>query len=393
MAINVLDLDVTKDCNLRCVYCFKSERVHGGAASMTLPTAMAAIDWLVAASYGAPELWVNLMGGEPLLQFPMLTKLVPYAKRRAASHGKTVQFGCTTNLTLVDEEVAAFFRRWGMGWHCSIDGSPAVQNRLRPGPGGLESATQAERGARQVLKDRPAAMARATVTAELVGTMFDSLLYFEGLGFVSFGFALAEPQRWRAADLAQYDVQMGRIREHARDNWYRRGVDKWFGALDFFISAHVSGARRLFSCGAGRGTVLIDERGDIWPCHRWDGADHDARHGGAWRLGNIFAGTFDHMLHLALLERDCWSARTQACAGCPIERICAGGCPAANLADSGSVYHQNHTICRAARIAHKHALLLHDELYAERNELLLRKFYDPGYQHPDSFSAPPSGSR
>ncbi|MEW6197930.1 MAG: radical SAM protein [Planctomycetota bacterium] len=118
MAITVLDLDVTKRRNLRCRYCFKSDRVQPDAPDMTPDTAFAAVDWLMAASYRASELWVNLFGGEPLLQFPLIRQLVPYAKRRAQALGKSIQFGCTTNLTLIDEEVAAFFlprrmfRRW-----------------------------------------------------------------------------------------------------------------------------------------------------------------------------------------------------------------------------------------------------------------------------------------
>jgi|GEM_PF-4927639 len=67
MAITVLDPDVTKRCNLRCRYCFKSDRVQPDAPDMTLDTAVAAVDWLLAASYRAGELWVNLFGGEPLL--------------------------------------------------------------------------------------------------------------------------------------------------------------------------------------------------------------------------------------------------------------------------------------------------------------------------------------
>lgn len=91
MAVTVLDLDTTKNCNLRCGYCFKSETVFPGASRMNLDTAMTAIDWLIAASYGADQLWVNLFGGEPLLQFPLIRQLVPYAKRRAAAHGKAIR--------------------------------------------------------------------------------------------------------------------------------------------------------------------------------------------------------------------------------------------------------------------------------------------------------------
>jgi uncharacterized protein len=393
MAITVLDLDVTKNCNLRCGYCFKSERVHPRASRMSLDTAVAAIDWLIAASYSASELWVNLFGGEPLLQFPLIKQIVPYAKRRALARGKTVQFGCTTNLTLVSEDIAAFFRQWGMGWHCSIDGPPEVQNRQRPGVGGRESSGKAERGARQVLNDRPGAMARATLTPETVAHMFRSLLYFEEQGFRSMGFAIADETRWSAEDLLIYDQQMTIVRGHVRDDWYRKGIDREFGAFDYIIRAQLSGEQFQHQCGAGRGMVLVDEHGDIWPCHRFDGADSDSESGGAWRFGNIFEDGFNHTMHLAFLDKDRWAAYMPECAECSARRICAGGCAPANLTQTGSVYRQHKTQCEAARISLRHAMALHDELLAEQNELLLRKFYGDSYRRPNSFSSPEVASQ
>lgn len=70
-----------------------------------------------------------------------------------------------------------------------------------------------------------------------------------------------------------------------------------------------------------------------------------------------------------------------------MNKICAGGCAAANVVHTGSIYYQDYTNCEAARISYKHAMLLHDELTAEHNELFLRKFYDTDYVPGDSFSS------
>lgn len=389
MAITVLDLDTTKNCNLRCGYCFKSENVFPGASRMNLDTAVAAIDWLIAASDGASELWVNLFGGEPLLQFPLITQLVPYAKRRGWAHGKSIQFGCTTNLTLVDDTIASFFREWGMGWHCSIDGPPEVQDKQRPGVGGAKSSERAERGIKHVLKDRPGAMARATLTAPLVSSMFKSVLYFEAQGFQSIGFALADETAWTDRDLLELDRQLGIIREYVRDNWYRRGVDKEFSGFDNIIRAQLAGTQQETQCGVGRGMVLIDEFGDIWPCHRFDGADLDSGGNGAWRMGNIFEGVFDHTMQLAFLNKDRWAAYKPGCSLCPMQKICAGGCAAANLVHTGSIYYQDYTNCEAARLCYKHAMMLHDELKTDENPMLLKKFYSGEHRPLDSFSEAP----
>ena len=265
-------------------------------------------------------------------------------------------------------------------------------------PGCSESAaTRCRRGAKLgqgragpkfVLRDRPGAMARATLTPPLVSSMFKSVLYFEQQGFHSMGFALADEKDWTDDDLREFDRQIVLIREHVRDNWYRQGIDREFSGFDYIIRAQVSGDQQEHACGAGRGMVLVDEHGNIWPCHRWDGADLDSGAAGAWKFGNIFQDGFNHLLHLAMLDRDRWASYKPGCSICPMQKICAGGCAAANLVHSDSMYYQDYTNCEASRITYKHAMLLHDELYAEKNPLFMRKFYSEDYKSPDSFSAP-----
>jgi uncharacterized protein len=126
--ISVIDLDLTLDCNLRCTYCFKEKCRE----DMDEDVAFDAIVWLLYASGPVGSLFVNLMGGEPMLRFPLIKRLVPFAKRRARQLGKSIQFGITTNCTLVTDEVVDFWRKWGMGFHTSIDGPPDVQDQNRP---------------------------------------------------------------------------------------------------------------------------------------------------------------------------------------------------------------------------------------------------------------------
>ena len=73
-----MDLDVTESCNLACIYCFKWQKK---AVHMDEATAKNAIDWLLEASGDfRGELKVNLMGGETLLRFDLIQKIVPYGK-------------------------------------------------------------------------------------------------------------------------------------------------------------------------------------------------------------------------------------------------------------------------------------------------------------------------
>ncbi|MEW6250733.1 MAG: radical SAM protein [Planctomycetota bacterium] len=370
-AISVLDLDVTKRCNLQCKYCFKNETVSPLGCRMPLRTALTAADWLIEASLGARHLNINLMGGEPLLEWVMVQQLVPYAKRRASQFAKTIQFGTTTNLTLIDPHVIAFSKRWGMGWHCSIDGIPRVQDTQRPFVGGAGTSRAAERGARQVLGYRPAC-GRATILPENVSSIYESVQYLYSVGFRGFAFALADEPRWGRRELLEFHRQWTRVTDFQIE-CFRRGEVITVAGIDYVVRAHVAG-RQEQTCGAGRGMALIDARGDVWPCNRWDGADLESQSGGQWKFANIFERGFNHKLHVALLERDHFTHQRASCRRCSARPICGGGCPAANLTSTGDIYTQHRAMCEMTRVLYAEGLRFYDTLKAEGNALLLKTF-------------------
>jgi len=373
-AITALDLDVTKRCNLRCTYCFKSGTVYPAAEDMSFSVAACAVDWLIEASMDADHIDVYLIGGEPLLAWDMIEQLVPYGKLRASQFGKSIQFGTTTNLTLVNEDNIEFAKKWGMGWHCSIDGISKVQDSQRPGVGGYPSATIAESGAKLVLEASPDSCARSTITPLNISYLYSNVRYFEKLGFKYFAIACANEQEWDERQLEGYDAQWEKLVSYAIDV-YRCGRRFGLIAIDYLVKTHVADDSIEYSCGAGRGTVLIDQNGDLWPCHRWDGADYDSGAGGQWRLGNIFGGPFNEDLHVALLQRDRKISQFESCENCELNKICAGGCPAANIVETGNIYRRSENSCRFSRIVFKHALRFHDTLLKEKNRTFMDQFY------------------
>ena len=108
--VTSIDIDLTVACNLRCVYCFKEKwNEH-----MPERVAFDALVWLLHASGPVKKVHVNFMGGEPLVRFSLIKKIVPFGRRRAWQMGKNMTFGATVNGTLVTDEVVDFWRQWGM---------------------------------------------------------------------------------------------------------------------------------------------------------------------------------------------------------------------------------------------------------------------------------------
>jgi sulfatase maturation enzyme AslB (radical SAM superfamily) len=51
---------------------------------------------------------IEFQGGEPLLNFPLISNIVAAAKKQAATLGKAVQFVIALNLALLDDTVLGF---------------------------------------------------------------------------------------------------------------------------------------------------------------------------------------------------------------------------------------------------------------------------------------------
>jgi len=96
---------------------------------MTWKIAKKGMDYVL--EHSGDTISITFYGGEPLLQFPLMKKCINYALERAGKE-KKVNFGFTTNLTLVNQEMAEFFASLDfcaiMG---SLDGPEEIHNAYR----------------------------------------------------------------------------------------------------------------------------------------------------------------------------------------------------------------------------------------------------------------------
>ena len=81
-------LHVAHTCNLNCSYCFASQgKYHGERAVMSYEVGVKAIDFLI--KFGiSQESGYRLFGGEPLMNWDVVKKLVSYGRSQEAIHGR-----------------------------------------------------------------------------------------------------------------------------------------------------------------------------------------------------------------------------------------------------------------------------------------------------------------
>jgi uncharacterized protein len=257
-----------------------------------------------------------------------------------------------------------FWRQYGMGFHCSIDGIPEVQNANRPFLGGRSSSLAVEKTAPKILSYRPEVMARATISPKSVPHIFEGAKYLIGLGFRSITFKIAANCNWAPNDFEILREQYRKLGE-----FYVSQLSQGKSIIidDFkkgIQELHSATSHGKFPCGAGRGVVLFDPRGDIWPCHRF--GPHQC--GGQFRLGKIGEQFNDHLRDV-ILNYDKLEDSKAGCSECRAALTCRSWCYAECVDTTHSFYNPSKDYCQAAQILNDEILLINDRLRSHHAHL------------------------
>ena len=130
--VKALCLHVAHTCNLNCSYCFASQgKYQGDRALMTFEVGKQAFDFLIANSGTRRNLEVDFFGGEPLMNWDVVKRLVAYARSIEKEHNKNFRFTLTTNGVLIDDEVIDFLNKEMSNVVLSLDGRQSVHDKFR----------------------------------------------------------------------------------------------------------------------------------------------------------------------------------------------------------------------------------------------------------------------
>ncbi|MFQ7473484.1 MAG: radical SAM protein, partial [Anaerovoracaceae bacterium] len=110
--VKAICLHVAHACNMTCGYCFAGKgEYHGEQAIMSYEVGKQALDWLIKNSGTRRNLEVDFFGGEPLLNFEVVKKLVAYGRSQEKKHNKNFRFTLTTNGILLNDEIIEFVNK------------------------------------------------------------------------------------------------------------------------------------------------------------------------------------------------------------------------------------------------------------------------------------------
>ncbi len=331
-AVKSMCLHISHDCNLRCRYCFAGTGPYGQErTNMSFETGKKAIDFLVNQAVNNTFFEIDFFGGEPLLNYLVIKKLVAYARELEQSKNITFNFSLTTNGVLLDEEIAEFIADEQINLILSIDGRKQVNDLLRPFADGSGSYDLLMEKYRRLNKKRIGSKDnryglgvytyyRGTFTSENLD--FDrDVLHLSDQNFKRISIEpviLPENRRYalKSGHLPKIYASYDRLTAAYLD---RLGTDQEFHFHHFEVELDDGPcyAKRITGCGAGYHYIAVTPEGDIYPCHQFVGNRQ-------WLIGNLDDGFTNKLMMNRLRDTNIYTK--QACRSCWVRHFCGGGC-------------------------------------------------------------------
>ena len=332
--VKALCLHVAHTCNLNCGYCFASQgKYHGDRALMSFEVGKQALDFLMDHSGTRRNLEVDFFGGEPLMNWDVVKRLVEYARSVEKERGKNFRFTLTTNGMLIDDDVIDFANREMSNVVLSLDGRKEINDRTRvdyAGNGSYDALCPSFKS-----WWRPGA--GRTTTCGVLHSRQPGLHQgpvphggrpgFTELSMEPVACAPDDPAALTPEDIAivkeQYEIlakdMLRREKEGHPITFYHYMLDLTGGPCVY---------KRISGCGSGTEYMAVTPWGDLYPCHQFVGEED-------YKLGDVWNG----VTNTALREefRACNAYARPDCAGCWAKLYCSGGCAA-------NAYHATGTI-------------------------------------------------
>ena len=323
--VKALCLHVAHTCNLNCEYCFASQgKYHGERALMPFEVGKRAIDFLVENSGTRHHLEVDFFGGEPLMNFDVVKKIVAYARSIEKEHGKLFRFTLTTNGMLIDDDVIDFTNREMDNVVLSLDGRKEVNDHFRKTIGGVGSfdiivpkfqkLVEARKGEKYYM--------RGTFTHNNPDFTKDIQVMLD-LGFneLSMEPVVCPPADKYALDekdkqiiFKEYeklaDMMIARRKEGRPFTFYHYMLDLEGGPCIY---------KRISGCGSGTEYMAVTPTGELYPCHQFVGNKD-------YLMGDIWQGVVRTDIRDKFKKCNAYSRKE--CEECWARLYCSGGCAA-----------------------------------------------------------------
>lgn len=278
---------ITDRCDLRCSYCF----VKKGHTTMSWQTAKKTVDFLGSLDYERRV--ISLFGGEPLVEWPLVKKLVNYVEKT----GKFTDVFLCTNGTFMDEEKIKYFVKHQMTPQISLDGTSIAHDRYRVDKAKKGSFHSLNRNlillGKKYINKMKNLHIRITMTPKNIPYLYETIKYIISINLIKaqINFMPDVHMKYTSQDFKKLEGQMIKIAKLIK---FLKSKGK---NLDVHYNECITSGSNFKSmnkanwkpfCELGGQMLSIDLKGDIYPCYIAAGIRKDRRKD--LKMGNIYEG-------------------------------------------------------------------------------------------------------
>jgi len=342
-------LMVTDKCNLQCKYCFIE---HGMPTDyrhsmMSWEVARKAVDMYFSNLAKNPPLFrqslklISLYGGEPLLNFPVIKKVIEYTleayKKQVEEMEDKFLFSLVTNGTLITKDIAKFLAKYpNVSVTVSIDGEKNVHDEKRVYPDGRGSFDNTIRGCRLLKKEGCENFSLScTIDDHNIEELNSLLRLHQEYGFISINLNPlldTEEKKVSAEYMEKASATMLEYFKLAREE----GVyeERIMRKMKAFVFRKI----RAFDCQATGNQIVCSPDGKLGVCHEGVGVKR-------FFFGRV-SPNFDFHNNPTINE---WNQRSPLnmpqCYDCAAIAICGGGCAYGAQLRNGSIWSVDDRFC------------------------------------------------
>ena len=351
-------LQVTDDCNLCCTYCYQINKHHH---SMSFDIAKRYIDMLLADdkdndyinSEISEGLIIEFIGGEPLLEIDLITKITDYLIERMIEldHPWLNKFMisiCSNGVLYFDERFQEYIKKHKdyLSFSISIDGNKQLHDSCRVFADGSGSYDIAIKGVQHFREYHHGHMgSKMTLAPGNIDKAYEAVTNLIELGYEEIFLNCVYEKGWTAEHAYILYQQLCKIADYLIDNDL---FDKIYLSIfddEGFCPLPVSENQNW--CGGTGSMLSCDYKGDLYPCIRYmeSSLGTDAP---PLKIGNVFDGFLvDEKQKNDLKCLRCITRRSQStdeCFYCPIAKMCSW-CSAYNYQEFGTADKRATYIC------------------------------------------------
>ena len=327
--LNAVYLNMTQKCNLKCSYCFATEREETGRSFLETNDYKSILNDAIKLCDGTLD--IVFTGGEPLLS----ENTIPVAEY-AKELGLTTRI--LTNATLIDEKNIERLTNLFDLFKISVDGSSEAKHDSYRGKGNYEKTIHAI----ELLKTRGTNIQIAmTVTKENVSDVS------------------AMNKKWGKLLTYQPLFPLGKAKEDC-SNSILSGKEYYdilccneninpFSDIRNIIKAHYA-SRSIMKCSMGDGELSISCTGDVYPCQ--------LLHSKSFYLGNLHENSLTEIYNSE--KNSLFKTHTveciEGCKTCDFRYLCGGACQARHFSQTGNIDKAG-TFCEYEKLGIVHSLI------------------------------------